>query len=76
MAAKGASCLNILRAVSLASTLLKVQSMCLNALGFVEFTSEVHKLFSPVVLGLEPVALHMLSKEGSVELYSSPSRCL
>lgn len=45
--------------------------MCLNALGFVEFTSEVHELFSPVVLvvrGLEPVTLHILS--------SSPSRCL
>lgn len=47
--------------------------MCLNALGFVEFTSEVHELFSPVVLvvrGLQPVTLHILSKG------SSPSRCL
>lgn len=54
--------------------LLKVQSTCMNALGFVEFTSEVHELFAPVVLvvlvvlGLEPVALHILSK-GSIELY-------
>lgn len=53
--------------------LFKVQSMCLDALGFVEFTSKIHKLFPPVVLGLEAVALHMLNK-GSIQLYSSLNR--
>lgn len=50
--------------------------MCLNALGFVEFTSEVHELFSPVELvvrGLEPVTLHILSK-GSIQLYIQPQQ--
>lgn len=54
------SCPNTLRAVFLGSTFLKVEGICLDALGFVEFTSKVnHKLFSHGVWVRTRVALRI-----------------